>query len=491
MRLPPVLRRTHAPLQSQSHLQLSTDSSLVVRGKWAHGRTFTSLGADYLILSALSAYGLGTNIAKSALSHYEFFSKPLEGDTVTRLAWNMGAASFVLNWAAAVILIFTLAFEFLWTTRARRVGFAAPLRRPFAYEPPVRAQNFTVDEHEEKVEEVALVTPLDKAEGSTSRLQSRNSPTSPSTAPTHSQLEPDPSSSTRASATAQPEEHHEDLPGYFEGNSTAAAYYAAAAAYIAAAEMAASGRTNTFTASASDITGQHSEQSLAVTERDRDAPIDVSSIGHSHKRPSTASGYPPADPPSPTRLERDPARAVRRLSSPLETLKRDTLALLRSQSTETRPLPTPPKAPPSNTPSATSHPDQPLPPPTLSTLSTTLSTFPSLPTTPRTSLFNPPHPLPPLPPAAAQAAAAARARAEPSNSDELRAWKQAVLDALEREGSDVPQWKRDMLDALERDPPRPEVPHVTQVERRPEARGPLTDERDTVEMGNVRENSTA
>lgn len=66
----------------------SADPSLVVRGKWAHGRTFTSLLADYIFLSVLSAYGLATNIAKAALAHAKFFGEPFEAPNVIRMTWK-------------------------------------------------------------------------------------------------------------------------------------------------------------------------------------------------------------------------------------------------------------------------------------------------------------------------------------------------------------------------------------------------------------------
>lgn len=62
------------------------DPSLVVRGKWAHGRTFTSLLADFIILSLLAAYGIATNIAKTCLGHAVFFGA--YGERSARVAWG-------------------------------------------------------------------------------------------------------------------------------------------------------------------------------------------------------------------------------------------------------------------------------------------------------------------------------------------------------------------------------------------------------------------
>ncbi|BEJ16799.1 hypothetical protein CspHIS471_0602000 [Cutaneotrichosporon sp. HIS471] len=428
-----------------------TVAFLVVRGKWVHGRTFTSLFADYIFLGVLSAYGLATNIAKAVLNHTDFFDTPYDRTSTMRAAWNVGAASFILNWVVVALLIATLAFEVLWTQSAKRADINAPLQRPFAYEAPVTPQSFTIDD-QEKDDEAVLVSHVDaRLEASTSGLHSRASPTSPTSPITHpAQPSPGPTSTpSEASPTAQHMGHQEDLPGYSEGNSTAAAYYAAAAAYIAAAEMAAGGRGNTLSASSPSVMRRTSNHSLTVRDRDSDGPIDVSSIGHNHKRrrPSTSSNFAVTDLPSAPEVERDPTQAMRRVSSPLETLKRDTLALLRSQANEARTLAVPPESYPrlSTAPfSATSLPGQ---------FHHSQSSLPP----PRITTPDPTHFPPPLSPdVATEAAAAVRARGEPGDSDELRAWKRAVLDALEREDGDVPHWKRDMLDALE----RADTPHT-------------------------------
>ncbi|GMK58314.1 hypothetical protein CspeluHIS016_0503460 [Cutaneotrichosporon spelunceum] len=434
-----------------------TVAFLVVRGKWVHGRAFTSLLADYVFLTVLSAYGLATNIAKVALDHMDFFNASYLEQNTTRVAWNVGAASFVLNWIVTALLVAILAFEILWTYSARRVGLDVPLRKPFAYEAPVGTQRIAIEGREKSDEATLGWHAHTQPEASTSGLESQTRPTS--VASPHiltTQATP-----SQASPTAPPADHQDDLPCYSEGNSTAAAYYAAAAAYIAAAEMAATRQANTLSATSSTNVARTSNNSLPIRGKDTDGPIDVSSIGHSHgpERSPMPSAFVPASLPSATEVEREPTQAVGRVSSPLEAFKRDTLTLLRSQPGDGRPLPDPPQSHPrvSTTPLTTSLSSQALQshsslPATKITTPDPSHPLPPLPpraTTPDPS--HPVHPLPPLPPAVVtEVAAAVRARGRPGASEELRAWKRAVVDALEREDDEIPQWKRDILDALER-----------------------------------------
>lgn len=357
-----------------------------------------------------------------------------------RLTPSVGAASLVLNWSTATILVLVLAFEAVWTYSARRSGLHAPRNRPFAYEAPVRAAAFSIDDDEAKAAAApeghdseklqAKITPLASPQSPAFASATSASGSRRSSRPLLGALNTGSHLTTATALTSPtspgaPRQQSEDLPGYFEGNSTAAAYYAAAAAYIAAAELAAGGGS----AGSGDVRrsrgGPRRAGLIGGGEGLSDTPEAVDSEPRISPRRGSSEKRPAFPAPSGAPSDIDPTLAVRRMSSPLDALKLDTLAMLHHSERH----------------SASGSRRE------------------------RASL-------PVLPSARTEAVAAVRARGEPrygvgsdggyggvevgEGASDLPAWKRTVLDALAREGredegeQEMSQWKRDVLDALER-----------------------------------------